>query len=139
MADVTRYDPFGELDDLFRGFLVRPMAFEGKAQLQFKMDISESENAYIVRADLPGVNREDISVTIDGNEVAISAEIKQEKASREGEKILRQERHFGKVYRAFTLAQAVDEAAAVAKYHDGVLELKLPKRQAASARKLRVD
>ena len=139
MADVTRYDPFGELDDLFRGFLVRPMAFEGKAQLQFKMDISESENAYLVRADLPGVNREDISVTIDGNEVAISAEIKQEKASQEGEKILRQERHFGKVYRAFTLAQAVDEAAAVAKYHDGVLELKLPKRQAASARKLRVD
>lgn len=139
MAGITRYDPFGELDDLFRGFLVRPMAFEGKPQLQFRMDVSESEGAYVVKADLPGVNKEDISVTIDGNEVAISAEVKQGKEAREGEKILRQERHFGKVYRAFTLAQAVDEATAVAKYSNGVLELTLPKRQAASARKLRVD
>lgn len=139
MADITRYDPFGELDDLFRGFFVRPMAFEGKPQLQIKMDVSENEGNYVVKAELPGVSKDDINITIDGNQVAISAEVKQEKEAREGEKVLRQERYFGKVYRAFSLAQDVDDAAATAKYNNGVLELTLPKKQAASAKKLRVE
>jgi len=139
MADITRYDPFGELDDLFRGFFVRPMAFEGKPQLQIKMDVSETEGAFVVKAELPGVSKDDINITIDGNQVAISAEVKQEKEAREGEKVLRQERYFGKVYRAFSLAQDVDDAAATAKYNNGVLELTLPKKQAASAKKLRVE
>jgi HSP20 family protein len=139
MADITRYDPFGELDDLFRGFFVRPMAFEGKPQLQIKMDVSENEGTYVVKAELPGVSKDDINITIDGNQVAISAEVKQEKEARDGEKVLRQERYFGKVYRAFSLAQDVDDAAATAKYNNGVLELTLPKKQAASAKKLRVE
>jgi len=139
MADITRYDPFGELDDLFRGFFVRPMAFEGKPQLQIKMDVSENEGTYVVKAELPGVSKDDINITIDGNQVAISAEVKQEKEAREGEKMLRQERYFGKVYRAFSLAQDVDDAAATAKYNNGVLELTLPKKRVASAKKLRVE
>ncbi len=139
MADITRYDPFGDLDDLFRGFFVRPMAVEGKPHLQIKMDVSETEKAYVIKAELPGVNKEDINITIDGNQVAVSAEVKEEKEAREGEKLLRQERYFGKVYRAFSLAQDVDEGTATARYNNGVLELTLPKKQAASAKKLRVD
>src|SRR5574342_26851 len=128
MAEITRYDPFGELDDLFRGFFVRPMAVEGKPHLQVKMDVSENDHAYKVKAEIPGVSKEDIDIAIDGNQVAISAEVKEEKEAKEGEKLLRQERYYGKVYRAFTLAQDVDEAGAGAKYNNGILELTLPKK-----------
>ncbi|HSD60330.1 MAG TPA: Hsp20/alpha crystallin family protein [Burkholderiales bacterium] len=139
MSDLQRYDPFGELDDLFRGFFVRPMTMEQRPHLQIKMDVSENEKAYVVKAEVPGASKEDINISIDGNQVAISAEVKQEKEAREGEKLLRQERYYGKVYRAFSLAQDVDEATAGAKYDNGVLVLTLPKRQAASAKKLRVE
>lgn len=139
MSDLQRYDPFGELDDLFRGFFVRPMTMEQRPHLQIKMDVAENEKAYVVKAEIPGVSKEDINISIDGNQVAISAEVKQEKEAREGEKLLRQERYYGKVYRAFTLAQDVDEATASAKYVNGVLELSLPKKTLASARKLRIE
>ena len=139
MSELQRYDPFGELDDLFRGFFVRPMTMESRPHLQIKMDVSETEKAYVVKAEVPGVEKDDINISIDGNQVAISAEVKQEKEAREGEKLLRQERYYGKVYRAFSLAQDVDEATASAKYANGVLELVLPKKQAAHARKLRVE
>lgn len=139
MADLQRYDPFGELDDLFRGFFVRPMTMEQRPHLQIKMDVSENDKAYVVKAEVPGVTKEDINIGIDGNQVAISAEVKQEKEAREGEKLLRQERYYGKVYRAFSLAQDVDEATATAKYDNGVLVLTLPKKQAVSAKKLRVE
>ena len=82
------------------------------------------------------MKKEDIHVTIDGNQVAISAEVKKEKEVKEGEKVLRSERYYGKVSRAFTLGQDVDEAAAQAKYANGVLELHLPKKVAPASRKL---
>ena len=147
MANVTRYDPFnlarvdpfGDLDDLFKGFFVRPMAFEGQPEMQIKMDVKENDGAYTVHADVPGVKKEDIHVTIEGNRVSISAEVKKEKEEKEGDKVLRSERYFGKVARSFTLAQDVDEAKAQAKYSDGVLELTLPKKAAAAGRKLSIQ
>ncbi len=81
-------------------------------------------------------NKEDIHVAIEGNQVSISAEVKNEKEVKEGEKLLRSERYYGSVSRSFSLAQDVDEGAAQAKYKDGVLELTLPKKVVASARKL---
>ncbi|MEW6313809.1 MAG: Hsp20/alpha crystallin family protein [Pseudomonadota bacterium] len=138
MANITRFNPFDDtLDDLFRGFLVRPV-MEGASQLQIKMDVSEDDKAYKVRADMPGVKKEDIQVTIDGNQVSISAEVKQEKEERDGKKVLRSERHYGKVYRAFSLGHEVDDTAAEAQYTDGVLVLTLPKRTATAAKRLTV-
>ena len=147
MANLTRYDPFnlarldpfGELDDLFKGFFVRPVMFEGKPQMQIKMDLKEKDDAYVVHADIPGVKKEDIHVSIDGNQVSISAETRMEKEEKEGEKVLRSERYVGKVARSFTLAHDVDEAKSQAKYADGVLELTLPKKAASQAKKLAVD
>lgn len=139
MASITRYDPFGELDDLFRGFFVRPMVFEGDRAVQIKMDVKEDDKAYTVHAELPGVKKEDIHVTIDGNQVAVGAEVKREKEEKQGEKVLRSERYYGKVYRAFSLGQDVDEGASQAKFRDGVLELTLPKKSATAAKKLTVD
>jgi HSP20 family protein len=88
-------------------------------------------------AELPGVKKEDISVSIDGDEVSISAEVKQEKEA-EGESVLRNERYFGPVRRGFTLPQEVDESRAEAAYHDGLLELTLPKKPGAAPKPLTV-
>ena len=140
MANILRYNPADDaFDDLFRGFFMRPVRFEGQSDVQIKLDVHEDDKAYAVHADIPGVNKEDIHVTIDGNQVSISAEGKKEKEVKEGEKILRSERYFGKVSRAFTLAQDVDEATADAKYKDGVLELRLPKRASTQSKKLTVQ
>src|SRR5574340_424447 len=110
MANLSRYDPlnlarinpFEDIDDLFKGFFVRPMVFEGQPQMQIKMDVKEGDKAYIVHADIPGVKKEDIHVTIDGSLVSISAEVKKQKEEKEGEKVLRSERYYGKVARSFT-------------------------------------
>lgn len=141
MASVTRYDPFqiagpfaglDPFDEVFKGFF-RPVRLEGQPEVQIKMDVKEDDKSYTVHADIPGVKKEDISVTVDGNQVSISAEVKQEKEVKDGEKLLRSERCYGKVTRSFALASDLDEGAAQAKYNDGVLELVLPKKVAATA------
>jgi HSP20 family protein len=141
MASVTRFDE--AFDDLLRGFFVRPVSFEGNhAQpqvAQFRVDVSENENAYEIRAEIPGVKKDEINISIDGDQVAISAEVKNEKDVKEGERVLRSERYYGKVYRAFQLGQTVDENAAVAKYADGILELTLPKKAATSAKRITIQ
>lgn len=140
MANISRYNPADDaFDDLFRGFFMRPVRIEGQPEVQIKMDVSEDEKAYTVHAEIPGVKKEDIHVTIDGNQVAISAEIRNEKEVKEGNKVLRSERYYGKVSRAFTLGQDVDEAAAQAKYNNGVLELRLPKKVTAKAKRLNIQ
>ena len=137
MANVTRFDP---LDDLFRGFFVRPVDMSGNTQQppSIKMDVKEQGDDYLVHAELPGVKKEDIHVIVDGNQVSISAEVKQEKETREGERLLRSERYFGKVSRSFQLGQEIDDSRAVAKFNDGVLELTLPKRAASPNKRLNI-
>ncbi len=90
-------------------------------------------------AELPGVKKEDIEVSIDGNHIAISAEVKKEHEEKNGERVLRSERYYGKFSRSFQLAQDVDESTAQAKYSDGVLQLVLPKKAAVSAKKLYIQ
>lgn len=138
MANITRIDPF---DDLFRGFFVRPVGGEGTAQAapSITMDVKEQGDTYLVHAELPGVKKEDIHVVIDGSQVSISGEVKQEKEVKEGERVLRSERYFGKVSRSFQLGQAIDDSKAVAKFNNGVLELTLPKRAATVNRRLTIE
>lgn len=140
MANLTRFTPVDEaFDDLFRGFFMRPVRMEGVPEVQIKMDVKEDDKGYTVHAEIPGVKKDDIHVTIDGNQVAISAEVKQEKEVKDGEKVLRSERYYGKVSRAFTLGQDVDEGSASAKYDNGVLELALPKKAVAKAKRLSIS
>lgn len=140
MANILRYTPADDaFDDLFRGFFMRPVRFNGQQEIQIKIDVSEDDKAYTVRADIPGVKKEDINVSIDGNQVAISAEVKNEKEVKEGEKVLRNERYYGRVSRAFSLAEDVDDATAQAKYNNGVLELWLPKRATAKSKSLTIQ
>lgn len=141
MANITRFTPFDDtFDELLRGFFVRPVSFEGTGTpAQFRVDVTENSGAYTLRAELPGVKKDDINIAIDGDQVAISAEVKNEKDVKDGDRVLRSERYHGKVYRAFSLGQPVDEAAANAKYADGVLELTLPKKAAVTAKRITVQ
>src|ERR687887_1342554 len=142
MANVTRFDPFNELvDDLFKGFLVRPLAYQGNGETlpRMKVDIAEKNGAYLVSAELPGVKKEDIHVSIDGAQVTLEAEVKREKEATKDERVLHSERVYGKVTRSFTLPQEVDETKAEAKFRDGVLELTLPKKAAAQRKQISIQ
>jgi HSP20 family protein len=146
MLNITRFNPLeNAFDNLFRGVPAWMPNPEVRAAVptQFgrdviRMDVIENDREYQVLAELPGVKKEEISITISGNEVAVSAEVKQEKGIENGETVLRAERYYGKVQRAFALGQEVDEATAQAKYNDGVLELTLPKKTVAAAKRIAV-
>ena len=145
MASIQRFDPFNELvDDLFKGFLVRPLAYEGGSNggtylPRAKVDVAEKNGAYVVTAELPGVKKDDIHVSIDGAEVTLEAEVKREKEANKDERVLHSERVYSKVTRSFTLPQEVDEAKAQAKFTDGVLELTLPKKAAAQRKQITIQ
>ncbi len=140
MANIARFNVLDNtLDDLMRGFFVRPMNVEPAAPAKLRVEVTEDDKCYSVRAEIPGVKKEDINVAVDGNQVEISAEVKNEKAVKDGEKLLRSERYYGKVYRAFALDQEVDETATQARYADGILELRLPKKASAAARRIAIQ
>ena len=141
MNTLTRYEPLvGRLDGLFNEFFRPAFVWEDGAPAQplpIRVDVKETAEAYTVSAELPGLKKDEIAVEIEGNEVTISAETRRE-AARDGEKFLRLERTFGKTARRFALPQDLDEAKAVAKFTDGVLELTLPKKAAVTGRKISI-
>lgn len=140
MTNLVSYDPFLDtgFDELFRGFF-KPVRMEGaRAPITIKMDVTETGDGYMIHADMPGVKKEKINVEIEGNEVTITGEVKREWEKKEGDKMLRSERYYGNVYRSFTLPHELDEAKSVAKYDNGVLELKLVRREGSTGRKLPV-
>ena len=142
MANIVRFDPFNELvDDLFKGFLVRPVAYPGSGEAlpRMKVDVAEKNGAYKITAELPGVKKDDIQVSIDGSQVTLAAEVKLETEASQDERVLHTERVFGKVTRSFTLPQEVEESKAEAKFRDGVLELTLPKKQAAARKQITIQ
>ncbi|MDX2218352.1 MAG: Hsp20/alpha crystallin family protein [Burkholderiales bacterium] len=143
MNTLVRFDPAADrLDDFFAGFF-RPVLSPDRATVgntsEIRIDVREDEKSYAVDAAIPGVKKEDIHVAIDGNEVSITAEVKNEKEVKEGERVLRTERFYGKTTRRFALAQEIDESGAAAKYEDGVLKLTLPKKAVTTARKLTIQ
>jgi HSP20 family protein len=142
MFNITRFNPLEEaFESLFRGvpvWLPNPER-RAAAPTQFRMDVTENDKEYQVLAELPGVNKEEISITINGNEVSVSAEVKHEKVVKDGEAVLRAERYYGTIQRAFSLAQEVEEATAEAKYNNGVLELTLQKKSAAATKRIAVN
>jgi HSP20 family protein len=138
MSNLVRSDPF---DVAFREFfrnMLRPTRLELDTEPEIRLDMKETENAYTIHAEMPGVKKEDIEVSIDGNLVTVRAEVRREKEEK-GETMLRSERYYGAMTRSFTLASEVDEKAAAAKYSDGVLELTLPKKPGSASRKLTVQ
>jgi HSP20 family protein len=141
MTNVTRYDPFADVDDMFKGFFLRPVRMgmsDAPALGQIKVDVSEDDASITVHAEVPGAKKEDIKVSVDGNVVSISADVRKTREQKEGEKVLRSERYYGTVSRSFSLASDVDEAQCAASYKDGVLELVLPKKTGGRVRQINI-
>lgn len=142
MTRLSVYDPFSEVfPELFRGFFQPATRGTGESDsaLGIRVEVKEADGEYKVQAEMPGVKKDDIHVQIDGNRVAISAEVKRESEEKEGERVLRSERYYGSIGRSFQLASEVDEGKASAKFEDGVLTLVLPKKQAPESKRLQIS
>ena len=137
-GDISRFDPFYNVEDWFKNFGMRPFSMEMENAPTIKMDLTENDTAYTVRAEIPGVRKEDVKVQIDGNLVSISAETEGEKEEKEGERVICRECHQGSAYRSFSLSSEVDETKAEAKYENGTLELTLPKKSGKTAKRIEV-
>lgn len=135
-GDLTRFDPFRTMDDMLRdmrpGWALRDMP----TQPAMRLDVTETDQAYDVKAEIPGVKKEDIKVDVVGNRVSIVAECKQETEEKDKGTVVRSERYYGQQSRVFTLESDIDDSKAEAKYEDGVLHLTLPKKAGATSRKL---
>jgi HSP20 family protein len=140
MANITRYNPFDELfGDFGKGFWLKPVGIPGVEEIKLKVELKEDDKAYTVRAEIPGVKKDDIQVEVHGDQVSIRGEVKREKEEKKGEKVLHSERYYGMVSRSFSLPSEVDEKAVVAKYNDGVLDLTLPKKSGGGAHRIAVQ
>jgi HSP20 family protein len=144
MSNLARFNPFTELrdpfsDDFFKGFALRPVFRMMESEPQMRLDLTEDDKNFFVKAEIPGVKKEDIKVSVDANQVSLSAEVKKEKEEKEGSKVIRSERYYGSVARSFTLGENVDSSAASAKYEDGVLQLTLPKKPNGKSHVLKIS
>lgn len=143
----ARWNPFkslaradtGEFDDFMRSFGLRPLLKGMDFTPEISMDVTESDDAYDVTADLPGVNKDDMEVTVDGNQVSISAEVRRHAERKKGDREVHSERYYGQVYRSFSLPGDVDDAQAQARYDNGVLTLHLPKKPNGRQHRIKVD
>lgn len=148
MADLTHFKPFRSLsrfsplmadwDELFRNRLFENLALQETDALLIPIDITEDDSGFKVRAQVPGMKKEDIQVSVDGSHVSIRAETKKEKEEKKDDKVVVRECYCGSQYRSFTLPQPVDSAKTSAKYTDGVLELQLPKATSSTGRTIPV-
>jgi len=140
MANISLFDPMTtQMNRLFRNWLPREWPLDKEIGYDVRVDLSEDARTYIVRADLPGVKKEDIHVDIDGNRISISAQMKSEHEEKKGESVVHTERYEGNVFRSFSLDSDIDEAKADASYKDGVLELRLPKKAGAKGKRLTIN
>lgn len=141
MSQLTRFnnnlfnDFFGDKGSL--GYFVSPLHGESLPS-KFKVDIKDSDNSYIFQAELPGIRKEDLLVTVDGSTVTIAAEIKQHDEQTKDDKVVRSERYFGSVSRSFQLPVDVDQDTANASYENGVLQLTLPKKQNLPGKRIEI-
>jgi len=142
MANITRYDPFSDVvsftpfrnfEDLFRAPEIRSFVRNLPPEPEIRIDVSEDDKAYHLKAEVPGVKKEDIHIAVEDDRVSITAEVKKEKEEKKGETVLRSERYYGMHSRSFTLMHDVDQSKAEAKYQDGILELTLPKKSNGGA------
>jgi HSP20 family protein len=141
MTRVQVYDPFAGngIDELFRGFFAPVRRGDQDAPAGIKIDVTENDKGYVVRAEIPGVSKDEIDVAIEGSQVTIGAEVKRETERKDGERVLRTERYTGSLFRSFVLPVELDESASEAKYENGVLELRLVKKPAVAGRKLTIQ
>lgn len=141
-------DPFGELLDiqkemnnLFNFSLDRWTRDMGLLESEWtpSIDVHDSKDNILVRADVPGLKKEGLDISIEGDRLVIRGEKKSEKETHEKGGLVRSERFYGAFHRQIQLPNAVDETKAKANYKDGVLELVLPKKEEARPKQIKID
>ena len=137
MNALTRLDRFEDLMPEFFRRISRPLAVAEAGDI--RVDVTENDKDYQVRAEIPGAKKEDMRVHVDGNFVSISAEVRKDKEEKSGGRVLVRESYYGRVSRGFSLAHEIDDKAVAAKLEDGVLKLTLPKREGSGARTIPIQ
>lgn len=140
MGSLQLSDPFSVegFDDFFKS-MMRPVRFEMVTPApDIKLEVREDDDAFRVKAEIPGVNKEDLNVKVDGDTVTISAETKQQKEDKNG-KVLKSEFRYGASSRTFSLGTELDMDRTEATYQDGVLHLTLPKKPSARSTTVKVS
>ena len=140
MSNLRTYNPFSmdPVEEFFSGFFKPVRGSEALQAPQIRVDVNEKEDAFVVKADIPGIRKEDIDISVNGNSLTISAEVKKETDEKKDGKVLRSERYYGVATRSMAFGNDVDANAAKAKYENGVLELTLPKKASQQTKRLAV-
>ena len=130
-----------ELDNLLEGFF-RPLRRRSESGVAAgavpAMDVTERENEYVIRLDMPGVNREDIDITLAEGVLTVSGEVRRQHEEKAGDRLIREERCYGKMVRSVRLGSHIDDKKVSANYKDGVLELTLPKAEEMKPKKITI-
>ncbi len=146
--NLVKWDPFRELEDVstrLNRIFGRPL---GRLDLSGEMlpmadwtpsaDISETDTAYVIKAEIPGVSKEDVKVTLENGLLTIQGERKMEKEEK-GKKFHRIERSYGSFVRSFRIPEDADESAVKAEFKDGVLNVTLGKSAKAKSKAINVS
>lgn len=134
--DPMRLDPFRGFEETLRELMPSLRGIE--AEMGIRLDVQETDQAYQIKADLPGMKKEDIQVSVDGNQVTIEAKTAEEQEEKKEGKLVRRERYVGQQYRSFSLPQDIDDQSSEAHYENGVLALTLPKRTGGASKTLAI-
>jgi HSP20 family protein len=144
MANLVRREPYALIDEFFNDFFQRagvPGVTRGTelpAAVRARMDVIDRGDRYEVLVDLPGVKKEDINVSIEGARVAVTAEAKSQRETKDGDRVLHSERFAASYARSFELPAEVTEEGAEASFENGVLKLGLPKRATVMSKRLAI-
>ena len=130
---IANYNPFREMDDFERNFFGNPFGFfDNNALAEFKTDITDTGDAYLLEADLPGFAKEDIQLDVNGDVLTVRAERhSNHEEKNDKNQVIRCERSYGSYSRNYDIS-TVNADAITAKYENGVLKLNLPKKQATT-------
>jgi len=130
-----------DINSLFENFL-QPMRWaeeEASQGLVPRLDVVERDNEFVVKAEMPGMKKDDIEVSLENGVLTITAETKSETEEKEGDRVIRQERRYGQYLRSLRLGKEIDEKKVKASYKDGILELVLPKAEEVKPKKIAVN
>lgn len=139
LSELARFEPFRDLETFMGWPRFRRWLHELPAEPTMKVDVTENDSTFIVKADLPGVKKDDIAIEVKGDQVSITAEIKRETEEKKGDTLVHSERYYGKQFRSFTLGTEIDRNNVAAKFADGVLELTLPKAEKSAVKRIAVQ
>lgn len=144
---LARWDPFSEMTSLrdamahlMESAFISPGLAAGTAEgMGIPVDLSENENEYIVQASLPGIKPEDVRISVQNNVLTIEGERRQEREQKEGERSVYSEHRYGKFARSFGFNSPVDADHSQANFDNGVLQLTIPKAEAAKPKQIRIS